>query len=103
MPICQADACHQEPFLEVSAILSLGLLNDDDSPMFDLPVLPWSADQCPTALKMTAKELHAEVTWHSIAAENVLHAPRPSQWTVARATDRLINNPIIARDKVVFI
>ncbi len=77
MPICQADACHQEPFLEVSAILSLGLLNDDGSPMFNSPVLPWSAAQCPPALKMTAKELRAEVTWRSVAVENLLHAPQP--------------------------
>jgi len=76
------------------AILSLGLKNDDDTPIFDLSVLPWSAALCPTTLKMTANELRAEVTWRNVAAENVLHAPRPGQWTVGRATEWLVANPI---------
>ena len=55
--------------LKALAILSLGLKNDDGTPIFDLAVLPWSAAQRPTTLKMTAKELRAEVIWRSMATK----------------------------------
>ena len=89
--------------LKALALLSLGLLNDDGSPTFNPAVLPWSAALRPTTLKMTANELRNEVIRRTAAAENVLNAPRPKQWTVARSTDWLINNPIVAVDEVAFI
>ena len=72
--------------LKALAFLSLGLLNDDGIPTFDPAVLPWSAALQPTTLKMTAKDLRAEVVRRNVATDNVLHAPCPGQWTVARAT-----------------
>ena len=89
--------------LKALALLSLGLLNDDGSPTFNPAVLPWSAALRPTTLKMTANELRNEVIRCTAAAENVLNAPRPKQWTVARSTDWLINNPIVAVNEVAFI
>ena len=89
--------------LKALAILSLGMKNDDDTPIFDLSVLPWSAALRPTTLKMTAKELRAEVIRRSVAAENILTAPRPSAWTVSRATEWLVANPIVAAAEVAFI
>ena len=89
--------------LKALAFLSFGLLNDDGSPTFNPAVLPWSAALRPTTLKMTAKELQSEIVRRNVATENVVHAPRPKQWTVARATDWLMNNPIIAEDEVAFI
>ena len=89
--------------LKALAILSLGLVNDDGAPTFDLAVLPWSAALRPTTLKMTAKELRSEILRRCVAAENVLSTPRPNQWTVARATEWLKNNPIVAVDEVAFI
>ena len=89
--------------LKALAILSLGMKNDDGTPTFNPSVLPWSAAVRPTALKMTAKELRKEVTRRSVAAENVLHAPRPGQWTVTRATNWLEENPIVAEADVAFI
>jgi len=89
--------------LKALATLSLGLKNNDGTPTFDPSVLPWSAAARPTALKMTAKDLRKEVNRRNVAAKNVLHAPRPSQWTVAKATDWLVNNPIVAADEVSFI
>ncbi len=89
--------------LKALAILSLGLKNPDGSPTFDPAVSPWSAALPPTALKMTAKELRAEVMRRNIAAANVLGAPRPGAWTVAKATEWLVNNPIVAAAEVDFI
>jgi hypothetical protein len=89
--------------LKALAILSLGLKNPDSSPTFDPAVLPWSAALRPTALKMTAKELRAEVMRRNIAAANVLGAPCPGAWTVAKATEWLVNNPIVAVAEVDFI
>jgi hypothetical protein len=51
---------------------------------------------------MTAKDLCAEIIWHS-AAENILNAPRPSQWPVTKASDWLEKNPIVATHEVAFI
>ncbi len=70
--------------LKALAILSLGLKKPDRSPTFDPAVLLWSAALCPITLKMTAKELRSEVLLHSVAAENILNAPCPSAWTVAK-------------------
>ena len=89
--------------LKALALLSLGLKNDDDSPVFNTLVLPWSAALRPSALKMSAKELRAEVLRRCVAAENVLHAPRPNQWTVPKATQWLEANPIVHDDEVAFI
>ena len=88
--------------LKALALLSLGLKNDDDTPTFDLAVLPWSAAK-PKTLKMGAKELRDEVMRRNVTAENVLHAPRPAQWPVKKATDWLVSNPIVAEDEVAFI
>jgi hypothetical protein len=89
--------------LKALAVLSLGLKNDDGTPTFDPLVLPWSAALRPTTLKMTAKELRAEIVRRTVAAENVLNAPRPNQWPVAKATEWLVANPIVAEDEVKFI
>ena len=89
--------------LNALAILSLGLKDDDGSPTFNPSVLPWSAALRPTALKMTAKDLRAEVTRRNVAIENVLTAPRPGKWTVAKATEWLVANPIVAEAEVAFI
>ena len=89
--------------LKALAILSLGLKNPDGSPTFDPAVSPWSAALRPTTLKMTAKELRAEVMRRSVAAANVLGAPRPGAWTVAKATEWLVANPIVAAAEVDFI
>ena len=68
-------------------------------------VLPWSAAVRPSALKMTAKELWDEVIRRSriAAGGNVLTAPHPNAWTVSRATNWLVDNPIIGDDEVAFI
>jgi len=89
--------------LKALAILSLGLKDGDGSPTFNPSVLPWSAALRPTALKMTANELRAEVTRRNVAIANVLSAPRPGKWTVAKATEWLVANPIVAEDEVAFI
>jgi hypothetical protein len=89
--------------LKALAILSLGLKNDDGSPIFDPAVLPWSAALRPTTLKMTTKDLRSEVLRRSVAAENILNAPGPSAWTVAKAKEWLVANPIVAADEVAFI
>ncbi len=89
--------------LKALALLSLGLKNSDGMPTFNLAALPWSAALRPTALKMTAKDLRAEIIRRSVAAENVLNAPRPSQWTVPKATEWLEKNPIVAAHEVAFI
>jgi hypothetical protein len=39
----------------------------------------------------------------SVAAANVLGAPRPGAWTVAKATEWLVANPIVAAAEVDFI
>jgi hypothetical protein len=89
--------------LKALELLSLGLKNDDGTPTFDLTILPWSAALHPTTLKMTTKDLQGEVPQRSVAAENVLNAPHPGQWTVAKATEWLNNNPIVATHEVAFI
>jgi len=89
--------------LKALAILSLGLKDGDGNPTFNPSVLPWSAALRPSALKMTANELRAEVTRRSVAIANVLSAPRPGKWTVAKATEWLVANPIVAEDEVAFI
>ena len=89
--------------LKALALLSLGLKNDDDSPVFNTSILPWSAAVRPTALKMTAKELRKEIIRRCVAAENVLHAPRPNQWPVPKATEWLEKNPIVNEHEVAFI
>ena len=71
-------------------------------PTFDLAILSWSAALCPTTLKMTAKDLRGEVTRRSVAAKNVLNAHHPGQQTVAKATEWLNNNPIVAAHEVAF-
>jgi len=82
--------------LKALAILSLGLLNNDGTPTFNQSVLPWSAALRPNVLKMNANDLRGEVTWRN-------DAPRPGQWTVGKATEWLLNNPIVAPDEVAFI
>ena len=89
--------------LKALALLSLGLKNDDGSATFNPSVLPWSAALRPSALKLTAKELRGEVARRSVAAGNVLNAPRPTQWPVGKATEWLVANPIVAEDDVQFI
>ena len=89
--------------LKALALLSLGLTNDDGTPIFDLSVLPWSAAAPPSSLKLSAKELRCEVTRRCVAAENVLNAPRPGQWPVKKSTEWLIGNPIVAEEEVAFI
>jgi len=88
--------------LKSLAILSLGVNNDDGSPLFDPSVLPWSAALRPSALKMTANDLRNEVKRHCVAG-NVPNAPRPNQWTVAKCTDWLEKNPIVADDEIAYI
>jgi hypothetical protein len=82
--------------LKALAILSLGLLNNDGTQTFNQSVLPWSAALRPTVLKMNANDLSGEVTRRN-------DAPRPGQWTVGKATEWLLNNPIVAPDEVAFI
>ena len=89
--------------LKALALLSLGLTNDDGSPTFNPSVLPWSAAAPPSSLKFAAKELRCEVIRRSVAAKNVLNAPRPGQWPVKKATEWLISNPIVAEEEVAFI
>lgn len=107
--IIRDDVCHQRmvvegpSLLKALAILSLGLNIDDGTPIFNPSVLPWSAAACPTALKMTAKYLRKEISRCSVSTENVLHGPHPNQYTVSRATNWLVENPIIAEVKVAFI
>ncbi len=48
--------------LKALVLLSLGLKNDDGTPIFDPLVLPWSAAARPSSLKWTAKELCSEIT-----------------------------------------
>lgn len=86
--------------LKALAVLSLGLKNNDGMPTFDPSVLPWSAALKASSLKMTAKELRAEINRRSIAAEN---GPRPNQWSVPKATEWLMANPIVAVADVAFI
>jgi hypothetical protein len=52
---------------------------------------------------MTAKELRSEVLRRCVAADNILNAPRPSAWTVTKATEWLVANPIVAAAEVAFI
>lgn len=82
--------------LKALAILSLGLLNNDGTPTFNHSVLPWSAALRPTVLKMNANDLRGEVTRRN-------DAHRPGQWTVGKASEWLLNNPIVAPDEVAFI
>ena len=84
------------------AILSLGITNDDGSPLFNPSILPWSAALHPSALKMTANDLRNEVKRRCVA-ENVPNAPRPNQWTVANCTDWLEKNSIVANDEIACI
>ena len=93
----------QNNSLKALALLSLGLLNDDGSATFNPANLPWSAALRPTTLKMTAKELRQEVLRRNVAVGNILTAPRPKQWTVAKATEWLVNNPIVGAEEVAFI
>ena len=46
--------------LKALAILTLGLKNDDNTPIFNPSVLPWSSALRPTTLKMTAKASERE-------------------------------------------
>jgi hypothetical protein len=89
--------------LKALVILSLGLKGDNGSPTFNPSVLPWSAALWPTALKMTSKDIHAEVIRCNVAVKNVLCAPCPKQWTVAKAMKWLVANPIAAEAEVAFI
>ena len=89
--------------LKALALLSLGLKNDDGSPVFNTSILPWSAALRPSALKMTAKELRREILRRCVAAGNVLHAPRPNQWPVPKSTEWLESNPIVDDNEVAFI
>ena len=89
--------------LKALELLSLRVKNDDGTPIFDPLVLPWSTAAHPSSLKWTAKELRSEINRRSVATENVLNAPRPSQWPVKKTTDWFIDNPIVADDDVAFI
>ena len=75
--------------LKALVLLSLGLKNGNNTPTFDLAILPWSAALCPITLKMTAKDIPSEVTWSSVAIENVLSMSCSGQWTVSKATEWL--------------
>ena len=88
--------------LKSLAILSLGLTSDDGSPLFNPSILPWSAALRPSALKKTADDLRNEVKRRCVAG-NVPNAPRPKQWTVAKSTDWLEKNPIVADNEVAYI
>ena len=89
--------------LKALALLSLGLKNDDGSPTFNPSLLPWSAAARASTLKMSAKDLRGEVLRRCVAAGNILNAPRPGQWPVAKSTQWLIENPIVADAEVEFI
>ena len=89
--------------LKALVLLSLGLANNDGSPIFNLLVLPWSAALRPSALKMSAKELRSKVLRRCVAAKNIINAPRPSQWTVTKAMQLLVDNPIVPEDDMDFI
>jgi hypothetical protein len=77
----------------------LGLTNNNGSPLFNPPILPWTGAFHPSALKMTAADLRNEVK-RCCTVGNVPNAPRPNQWTVAKCTEWLENNPIVANFKV---
>ena len=47
--------------------------------------------------------MRSEVNQQDVTTKNVSHVPRPGQWTVGRATEWLVANPIVAKDKVKFI
>ena len=89
--------------LKALAVLSLGLKNEDGTPTYNPSVLPWSAATKAATLKMTAKELRAEIIRRCVAAENILNAPRPSAWPVPKATEWLEKNPITSVDDIAFI
>ena len=82
--------------LKALAILSIGLLHDDGSAIFNPSVLPWSAALRPSALKLTAKDLRAEVERHCekscVVGFTPANAPRPNQWTISKATEWLIES-----------
>ncbi len=52
---------------------------------------------------MSVKELRAEIICRYVVVENILDAPRPSAWSVPKATDWLERNPITSVDNVAFI
>ena len=83
--------------LKALALLSLGLLKDKGSPVFNPSILTWSAAQKASTLKFTSTELKAEVEQRcnksciaNFTPQNV-HGPRA--WKNTKLMEWLIKKP----------
>ncbi len=78
--------------LKALAILSLGLLNEDGDPIFDVKALPWSSAEKVSNIKPTASDMKEEVEQRA-SVTGIDPMPRPKAWTLQRLTDWLTVHP----------
>jgi hypothetical protein len=88
--------------LKALAILSLGLLNEDGDPIFDVKALPWSSAEKVSNIKPTASDMKEEVERRASVA-GIDPMPRPKAWTLQRLTDWLTAHPLVRKDDVSFV
>ena len=88
--------------LKALAILSLGLLNEDGDPIFDVKALPWSSAEKVSNIKPTASDMKEEVERRASVA-GIDPMPRPKAWTLQRLTDWLTAHPLVREDDVSFV
>ena len=88
--------------MKALAILSLGLLNEDGDPIFDVKALPWSSAEKVSNIKPTASDMKEEVERRASVA-GIDPMPRPKAWTLQRLTDWLTAHPLVREDDVSFV
>jgi hypothetical protein len=80
------------PLCNINNYLSLGLLNDNGSQIFDPTMLPWSISLRPSALKLMAEDLRAKVKRRVTAAGDKVHAPHASKCVDSCEVNRLVGD-----------
>ena len=88
--------------MKALTILSLGLLNEDGDPIFDVKALPWSSAEKVSNIKPTASDMKEEVERRASVA-GIDPMPRPKAWTLQRLTDWLTAHPLVHEDDVSFV
>ena len=80
--------------LKALTILSLGLVNEDGEPIFDIKTLPWSSAEKVSNIKPTAADMKEEVERHA-SVDGIDPMPCPKVWTLQCLNDWLTVHPLI--------
>ena len=88
--------------LKALSNLCQGSVDYEGNPLVDASVLPWSS-MGKSSIKPSAVELGSEVLRRCMIDSNILTAPRPKAWTIARSTEWLNEQPITGDDDIAFI